>query len=188
MVCYSRCIEGESRCRVRAICSKPQSQSCAGVRPEPCHRKNQFQALAPGITTFRRQRPALDRCKAMSVDAGYSLIEKLASAKCQSLPRSSEGKPDPRLADRQDRLAIIDEWITGYQHRCSSSLSSSASSSLPISRWCPPQAAKQSPVLQRRDDAACRRRQEPTEETTRLPVNGLGLDDLAGGAEVVNGG
>src|SRR5690242_5750786 len=119
--------------------------------------------------------------------ASCSLIEKLASAKCRAPPQSSEKKPNRCLAECERWLAIIDAWIALSRHRSSIFLSSDASSSS-ILRWCPPQATKLSPGYQDIDDTACRHCRKPIEGTANHPPHGRSLDDLAGGADVANGG
>ena len=172
--------------RVRATSSNGGEAKSRGSSPGACNRKNQIQVVPPGIGSFGVNAPLLidaGRCLSM---AGCSFIEKLASAKCRALPQSSDKKPN-RCLECERRLAIIDAWI-GFSRQRSSIFLSSAASSSSILRWCPPQATKLSPRSQRRDDTACRHRRDPTGGTANQPPNGRSLDDLAGAAEVANGG
>src|SRR5438874_4019024 len=173
--------------RVRAISFNGGEAKSRGSSPGACNRKNQIQVVAPGIGSFGVNAPLLidaGRCLSM---AGCSFIEKLASAKCRAVPRSSEKKPNRCLAECERWLAIIDAWIARSRHRSSIFLSSAASSSS-ILRWRPPPARKLSPGYQRADDTACRHRREPIKGTANHRANGRGLDDLVGAAEVANGG
>jgi hypothetical protein len=173
--------------RVRAISSNGGEAKSRGSSPGACNRKNQNQAVAPGIAIFGVNAPLLIDAWRSLYMAGCSLIEKLASAKCRALPQSSEKKPNRCLAECESRLAIIDACIARSRHRSSIFLSSAASSSS-ILRWWPPQARKLSPGSQRGDDRACGHRREPIEGTTNHRANARSLDDLAGAAEVANGG
>jgi hypothetical protein len=172
---------------VRAISSDGGEAKSRGSSPEACNRKNQIQVVAPGIGIFGVNAPLLiDARRYLSV-AGCSLIEKLVSAKCRAPPQSSEKKPNRCLAECERRLAIIDTWIARSRHR-SSIFPSSAASSSSILRWWPPQARKLSPGYHRADDRACGHRRELIEGTANHRANGRSLDDLAGAAEVANGG